>query len=106
MLDVINDELLIRKTTKAKHLMDAVVKEMVISKEIEKKASNYEIDSLEKTKMNKKLTDKSNLAQSIVLPVEKLTIENAIIDVKISTAKSTIRVIKNVRFCTLFYISS
>ncbi|XP_058806728.1 uncharacterized protein LOC131673066 [Phymastichus coffea] len=102
LLDIINDELSSRSTNKAKRIMDAVIQELVVAKEKEKesqtsKTSDYETDSLEKTKISRKSwssadsTEKSSPAQSTALPMdEELTMRNAIIDVQISETTSNL----------------
>ncbi|OXU25494.1 hypothetical protein TSAR_011901 [Trichomalopsis sarcophagae] len=100
LLDIINGELSARSSSDAKRIMDAVIQELVVAKEKEKatKASDYETDSLEKSKVSRKSSsspvsttdDKSSPALSTALPMdEELTMRNAMIDVQISETIST-----------------
>ncbi|KAJ8688618.1 hypothetical protein QAD02_024413 [Eretmocerus hayati] len=103
LLSIINDELSSRNSDEAKLIMDAVIQELAVSRGKDKhadvatnnKSSDYETDSLEKTRASRKsssspvLTEKSSPAQSSVLPMdEELTMRNAMIDMSISTDSS------------------
>lgn len=80
--------------TKAKRIMDAVIREMVDAKVLEHysksvKMTDYEVDSLERFKYNRKSStssesiDQSSPTLSTALPLdEELTIQNAVINGK------------------------
>ncbi|XP_031844242.1 shavenoid isoform X2 [Nomia melanderi] len=88
--DMINE--LPNRTSTAKRIMDAVIREMVDAKVLEhharsENAMDYEVDSLERSKCSRKSsispesTDQSSPALSTALPMdEELTMQNAVID--------------------------
>jgi hypothetical protein len=119
LLNIINDELSGKNSNEAKRIMDAVIQELVVAKEKEKikvkqkeremementiKISDYDTDSLEKTKFSRKIssspigTIKSSSALSTVLSMdEKPTLNNPIIDLQINKAIKNKTIIKNV----------
>ena len=91
--------------------MDAVIQELVVAKEMERvekeasstKASDYETDSLEKSRISRKSssspvsTDKSSPALSSALPMdEEMTMRNAIIDVHVAGTSTTTTSVESV----------
>ncbi|XP_012272415.1 uncharacterized protein LOC105695453 [Orussus abietinus] len=74
-------------TMPAKRIMDAVIREMVDAKAVERNERGYEVDSLERAKLGRKpstspeYTDRSSPAPSTALPLdEELTMRNDILE--------------------------
>ncbi|XP_011496130.1 PREDICTED: probable WRKY transcription factor protein 1 [Ceratosolen solmsi marchali] len=118
LLNIINDELTGRNSSEAKRIMDSVIQELIIAKEKEKvkeketkrekekdgitRISDYETDSLEKTKFSRSLSNspvsinKSSLPLTTTLPLdEKLRMRNSIIDLQINEPIKNKTIIKN-----------